>query len=166
MKVNILFILFLLNPYSLSYRLEPINIFKQREGFYYKYFPKHTNKLKLNYTDEKGYHCIASEKINRQDEIFNIPKNYTYSMYDDFPLKETFYNILGEIEILRKYRNLINKILLTTRLLFDMKANITEAFIYIKKYGGSEEINYSIDSFRNYLRSKAEFFSEYIKFLP
>ena len=168
MRVENLFILFLflLNPYSLSYRLEPINIFKQREDFYHKYFPKFTNKLKLNYTDEKGYHCIVKEKINRQDKIFQISRNFTYSIYDIFPLKETFYNILGEIEILRKYRTLHNKILLTTRLLFDMKANITEAFILTKKYGNSEEINYSIDSFRNYLRSKSEFFSEFIKFLP
>lgn len=163
MAIKILIIIILLT-FVLSNRLEPLNIVLNREKFYFDNFGNVTNNLELKKDSSKGYFCQSKDHIRVGDPIFTIPKNISYSVFDEFPFKNKFFEILNDNDIILKNTNLTGNILLTTRLLFDLKANITEIFILTKKY--ENKIDYSFNEFKNYLKSRNSFFFEFLKNLP
>lgn len=163
--------LFLIVSFCLNYRLEPINMFKSRETFYKENFNKFTNNLEFKLSKEKGFFCSvknSSNGINQGEEIFSLPLNYTYSTFENFPLKEKIFEVITENEIIKSSLNLTGNILLTTRILFDLKANVTETFIFMKKYENSASNSYYINfnDYKNYLKSRNDFFLNFLKNLP
>ena len=142
MILNILLFLF---GYSLTYRYESFNLWKSRYSYYERDFElnNQNNNLKLKYNHEKGFYCKVKKSINSEDTIFKINSNSTISVYDYFPFKSKFYNIITEMlnntnaedDILSSVdSNTINKVLLSIRFLFEIKANHTESFIQLKRF--------------------------------
>jgi hypothetical protein len=176
MKINLSLLRFTLTFFLListcfNYRLEPINIFKSRENFYKENFNKFTKNLEFRFNQEKGFFCRVKnfqQGIEQGEEIFSIPLNYTYSTFDDFPLKEKIFEVITDNEILKSSLNLTGNILLTTRILFDLKANVTETFILMKKYENEADNSYYINfnNYKNYLKSRNDFFFNFLKNLP
>jgi len=147
------------------FRLEPLDIVKNREIFYNNYFEKFTNNLKLNYTLDKGYQCIVKKNIYYEEDVFIIPKNLSYSCFDEFPLKSKLYETIINNEIVSRYLNMTSNLLLTTRLLFDIKANITDVFILMKRYDKKEE-SYNFENFKEYLKSRGDFYNSFLNTIP
>jgi hypothetical protein len=176
MKINLSLLtltltFFLLISTCSNYRLEPINIFISRENFYKDNFNKFTKNLEFQFNQEKGFFCSVKnfqQGIEQGEEIFSIPLNYTYSTFDDFPLKEKIFDVITDNEIIKSSLNLTGNILLTTRILFDLKANVTETFILMKKYENEADNSYYINfnNYKNYLKSRNDFFFNFLKNLP
>jgi hypothetical protein len=188
MKLRItIFSFFLLCFYpflSNAQRLEPINIHIQRSNFYKNNFYNFTKNLLFEHSKEKGFYCIANSTLLKNDVILEVPISLTYSIFDQFPLKEYFFNLLKTINsdfenesqaqaqnrINMIKENTINNFLLSTRLLLDLKSNATEMFINFRSYETKNASQYgsygSLDDFRNYLKSRTSYFYDFIKNLP
>jgi hypothetical protein len=82
---------------------------------------------------QKGFYCKAKKDINRGEELIKINKNLTYSTFDNFPLKNDLFYLLNEIDGILEQPSLVGKMLLTLRVMFDLKANMSETLLMLKK---------------------------------
>ena len=78
----------------LTYRLEPLQTWNSRRDLYQQNFYKFTEKLGIGFSKEKGYFCIANRSIIGNDSVFTIPRNYSFSVFDEFPFKSNYLKIL------------------------------------------------------------------------
>jgi hypothetical protein len=125
-----LLLLFLVYKCFFLYRLEPIGLFNSRVNFY----KNNTNgNFFIENDHRKGIFCKSTKDINRGEELIKIAKNLTYSTFDNFPLKNDLYYLLNEIELILEQPSLVGKMLLTLRVMFDLKANMTETLLMLKK---------------------------------
>jgi hypothetical protein len=135
--INILLVVLIIRCFY-TYRLEPIGLFKSRINFY-KNITKGKFAIDIEYDDKRGFYCKNLKEINRDEEVIKMAKNMTYSTFDDFPLKREFLNLLVENPQILENKILVSKMLLVFRIMFDLKANLRETFVLMKKY--SFEIN-------------------------
>lgn len=121
------------------YRYEPFNIWKSRYNFYNDLFKSNNNitkSLKLSYNHKEGFYCKVKKEIKENDVLFSIPSYQAISLFDDYPFKKSLYSLLNDIEfndIGYLNKDLINNILLSLRIVFEIKGNNTASFIEISK---------------------------------
>jgi hypothetical protein len=166
---KLIFIFFLNFFASLCYRLEPLQTWNARKLLYEQNFYNFTNKLSIGFNNHKGYFCIASKNISKNDTVFEIPRNLALSVFDKFPFKSTFLKVVQSNDKIVN-NNLTSNILLTLRLMQDLKSNITMNFITFKK--NLKEIDPELDfpsefeNYKQYLRDISHFSLRFLNNLP
>jgi hypothetical protein len=164
MGLLILYIFIIKNLVN-NFRLEPEGLSKTREHFYTENFHKFTQKLDFKESQDKGFYCISKNNIFKNEEVMRLHKHYSYSVFENFPLKIKLYNLLSEENLIMKHPNMTSNIMLTMRLLFDIKANITDVYYNMKKFNDTEP-SYRLDDFKQYLSMRNEMIFKYINNLP
>ncbi len=155
--------------------LEPLNIFLERKNFYYESRKNFSNNFDIiirNFTTNESNNiyegnaleekkCIATKFIKANQEILSFDLDNTINLYDNFPFKKIFLNLINDERIFSSNKNMTNYLLLSLRLLFDLKANFKETYILLKKYD-EEQFQYM----KNYLIDRPKFIHKYIQLLP
>ena len=168
-KSILIYFLFLKLAFILNYRVEPLQTFNSRKDMYEKNFYNFTDKLRISFSKDKGYFCIANKEISKNDNLFSIPRNYSFSVFDDFPFKSNFLKVLQSTEKIYN-NNLTSNILLTIRLMQDLKSNVTKNFLLFKTNLDVEdiEINFKeeFNFYKQYLHKKTKFAINFLNNLP
>ena len=163
-------------PTTNSELIEPLNIFLERKLFFEENLKNFTSNLEI-LTQNMSYYetainlsldpssarkCIAKRFIRANEELLSFDLDNTISLFDDFPLKKLFINLLNQESLLPpSAKNLTNYLLLSLRLMFDLKANFKETYILLKKYDESE-----FQIMKNYSIKRPKFIHKYIQLLP
>ena len=156
------FVFFVLLPFIVSYhRFEPFSIFSSRNNFTKSLFSHFSSFLTL--TAEPPFKCIVTDKISANaTEIFtyNVSSLITSDYY--LPFKFNFSSLLqNDLEL---HENTTSKILLSLSVLFELKNNLTQSFIEIKKLKNDTET----ELYRKYLKERINksFLVHYIHNMP
>lgn len=93
MNNKLILFITIISVYS-CHRLEPLKSWIFRKELYHQNFYNFTDKLSLGFTNEKGYYCVAKHDISRNDSVFKIPRNLSFSVFDKFPFKSIFLKVI------------------------------------------------------------------------
>lgn len=153
-----------------EYRFEPFELHQRRMKFNSDYIRKYSNALiGIEYSDNdinendsgltKGI-CIANRDINVNDTIIEYDEDDVISSSQSFPLKSEFVGLLSLSDSLQN--NITKKILLSFHLMFELKSNMTLAFIALSKLakakgdGNNSKEQQYLDDFRAYLKKRKD----------
>ena len=143
------------------HRFEPFALFKSRNNFTHSLFSSLTKYLTLS--DVPPYKCIVKKKIDAHiTDIFTYDKTSFISSDYYLPFKSNISSLLlNELEL---HLNTTNKFILALNVLFELKNNITQTFITLKRTKNDTEI----ELYRNFLRERInnKFIVNYIHNMP
>lgn len=177
----IVFIAFYIIALTKAERLEPLNLILERNKIYRESIQNFTNNLNItlqefsmkNYGDKmkneetninSNIKCFATKKIRTNEEIFSIPLENTFNIYERFPFKKLLLNKIKENSFIKnnpKFMNMTNYFLLAFRIMFDMKADMKKTFTMLKVYDQVEFKNGI-----NYLKQRNYFIQKYSQVIP
>jgi len=170
-------------PKISSELIEPLNIFLERKIFFQENLKnfssnfeiltqnldaKNETGINLSLDPDSARKCIAKKLIKENEVLLSIDFENTINLFDDFPLKKNFVDLLllNQENQERSFmptsaKNITNYLLLSLRLMFDLKADFRQTYILLKKYDESE-----FQVMKNYLVNRPKFIHKYIQLLP
>jgi len=172
-----LFIASIINfPRTKSEFIEPLNIFLERQlllkenlknfssnmDILMKTNSNNQTFIPLGFVDRFDKKCIATKYIKANDEILSFELENTINLFDEFPFKKIFLNLINDATYLNSNnKNMTNFLLLSLRLMFDLKADFRNTFILLKNYDQEQ-----FQIMKNYLIKRTKFIHKYVQLLP
>lgn len=157
-----IFLCLMILPFIASFhRFEPFSIFASRNNFTKSLFSHFSSFLTL--TAEPPFKCIVTDKISANaTEVFTYNASSLITSEYYLPFKYNFFSLLqNELEL---HENTTSKILLSLSVLFELKHNLTQSFLEIKKIKNDTET----ELYRRYLKERINksFLVHYIHNMP